>query len=210
MREEAPRVVRRRGPGAGRAAGVRGLGVNPNESRLAHVALREALLLGILALASVLFINHGILYLTGDVAPRSTRPESYALVTVVLYVFVRGIDLVLRVRAPRVKADLVLCPECGQDLADGTPKAAQVDRTEPLTPRPTEKEILAAVALRRAIDDARRVAELRGRGVDPVVSAFRGDFENAPAALLKAREELELPTSAPRVPREPWRPKIGR
>lgn len=184
--------------------------MNADHSRLAHVALREGLLVGILALASALFMNHGILYLAGDTVPRTTRPEAYVLVTAILYVFVRGIDLLLRARAPRVRANLVLCPECGQELGDATPVGSTGRRAEPLSPRPTEKQILAAVALRRAIDDARRIAELRGRRADPVVAAFRGDFENAPTALLAAREDPDVVMASKRVPREPWRPRLGR
>jgi hypothetical protein len=181
-----------------------------NGSRIAHVVLRESLLVGILALASVLYIYHGILYLMGDVAPRSTRPEAYILVTAILYVFVRGIDLVLRSRAPRVKANLELCPECGQELSDAAPKLIHPQVSEPLEPRPSQKEVLAAVALRKAIDDARDVARMRGRAVDPVVSALRGDFRNAPAAVLASREDSDGASHAKPVPREPWRPRLGR
>lgn len=196
--------------GTRRARAARWEGVNANRSRLVELAMRELLLLGIVALAAVLFINHGLLYLNGDNVPRTTRPEAYILATAIFYVFVRGVDIVLRMRAPRVAADLVLCPECGQELGDPTPKANPGHATIDVSQRPSERDVLTAVALRRAIDEARRIAARRGRTVDPVVSAIRGDFENAPAAMLREPEEGDSGLDIPRIPREPWRPKLRR
>jgi len=192
----------------GRAIGrLEGESVSAQGHRFIHLALREALLVALLAAAAGLFINHGLLYLTGDTTPRSTRPEAYVLSTLVLYLFVRGVDLVLRLRPPRVQGDLVLCPECRQELPDGTPQGIEAHFRRPLTPPPTEREILAAIALRKAVDEARYNAQRRGTGLDPLAALLKGDVANPASAVQVVRG-----TRAPEEPKGPSRaerPKTG-
>ena len=134
------------------------------KARAVHALLREALLVTLLLGAAFLFLNHGLLYFTGDTTPRSTRPEAYVMTTLALYIFVRGIDMVLRLRLPpREEGGLVLCPECGQELDDPTPQGLEAHFREPGTGRPSERDVLAAIALRKALDDARRAAKTRVR-----------------------------------------------
>ncbi len=178
--------------------------MNASEQRLANLAVRELLLLGLLASAAVLFINHGLLYFTGDTTPRSTRPEAYVVTTLVLYVFVRGTFLVLGLRPPRVHGDLVLCPECGQELEDATPKGLADHYGTTVTPRPTERDVLAAIALRKAVDEARYNAQRRSAGPDPLAALLKGDIENLTSAVQFVRG-----TRAPEDPKGPSRPETG-
>lgn len=149
-------------------------------NRLAAVVVREALLLALLAVGAWVFLNHGLLYFTGDTAPRSTRAEAYVVTTLVFYVFVRGTFLVLSLRPPRAEGDLVPCPECGQELDDGTPKGLIEHYRTALTPRPTERDVLAAIALRRAVDKARLGADRTRRGTDPLDALLDRIVDNPP------------------------------
>ncbi|MGQ0796953.1 MAG: hypothetical protein ACT4OI_03695 [Methanobacteriota archaeon] len=177
--------------------------MNASESRFVEVLLRELLLLALLGGAAVLFINHGILYFTGDTALRSSRPEAYVVTTLVFYVFVRGVYLVLSVRPHRVQGDLVLCPECGQELADPTAAGLAEHYQEVLTPKPSERDVLAAIALRKAVDEARFNAERRGAGPDPLAALVRGNLDNLPAGVKVVRGTRE-----PDDARRPSRPKM--
>lgn len=181
--------------------------MNASEQGLVNLAVRELLLLGLLAGAAVLFINHGLLYFTGDTTARSTRPEAYVVTTLVLYLFVRGVYLVLSLRPPRVQGDLVLCPECGQELDDPTPKGLADHHRVPVTPRPTERDVIAAIALRKAVDEARFNAQRRNAGPDPLAALLKIDIENptSPVQVVRGTRAPEDPKG--RAPTE--RPKTG-
>jgi hypothetical protein len=89
-------------------------------SRLAHIAVREASFLSLSILGAILFLNHQILYMTGE-KPSALSWTAYVASTVVIYGFVRGIFFAGEMRVPRAGEDPSVCPECGQPLADGTP-----------------------------------------------------------------------------------------
>lgn len=180
--------------------------MNEVRSRLATVTAREALLLLISVSAAWLFFNHELFYFNGAWSPRAVPTEAYVVLTLILFTYFHGAMLVLSLRAPRVRQGLVLCPECGQELSDGTPRALEAHMRTPLTPRPTEQEILAAVALRQAIDDARVAAAWR-RGDRPAsIPRMLGEIENAP---LDA-DRLRIPPNVsvtPRIIKGPKEPK---
>lgn len=174
--------------------------MNARRSWLAHVALKETLLLGIAAIAAALFHNHEILYFDGS-APRPTDPAAFVVLTTILYLLLQVARLAFSVRGPKVRGDLILCPECGQPLDDGTPKGVEAHQEVALTPRPTEKEVLAAVALRKAIDDARVAAE-RSAAVRASVSDLPGRIEN-PSLDLEEIPDTGRPLVIRRVVRGP-------
>lgn len=116
---------------------------------------REGLLFAIAAAAAIVLLNHGNLYLAGPLRIENPRIEAYVLVTAVAYLFLRFLVLAVEMRPTRVHADLVRCPECGQWLDDRTAAGLEAHRRIELTPKPTEKSIISAVALRRAVDAAR-------------------------------------------------------
>jgi hypothetical protein len=101
------------------------------------------------------FINHENLYLTHPFQLADVRIESYALATVMIYLFLRLVILALEMRPTRAPANLVRCPECGQWLDARTAGAVAAHRRIELTPKPSPKEVVSAVALRRAVDAAR-------------------------------------------------------
>ena len=164
--------------------------MNANERRFMHIVAREALFLAIAALGSLVFIQHALLYLDRTWRPQLVPTQAYLLSTLVLYVFLRAITVVALMRPPRVRAGIELCPECGQPFDDGTPKGVAAHRQAPLTPRPTEREILAAVALRKAIDDARAARARAVSGIGVRSLRLPGDIENAP---IRPREDVIVP-----------------
>jgi len=180
--------------------------VNEVRSRLATVTAREVLLLLISVSAAWLFFNHELFYFSGAWSPRAVPAEAYVVLTLILFTYFHGAMLVLSLRTLRVRRGLVLCPECGQELSDGTPEALEAHRRTSLTPRPTEKEILAAVALRKAIDDARVGAAWR-RGDRPAsIPRMLGEIENRPPEP----DPLQMPPSVsvtPTIIRRPKEPK---
>lgn len=125
------------------------------QTREARMAVREALLVVISAGAAFLFINHANLYLSGPFTLRDVRIESYVLATIVIYLFMRVAILAVEMRPPRGHGELVRCPECGQWLDDPTAAGKEAHRALELTPKPTPKEVVSAVALRKAVDAAR-------------------------------------------------------
>ena len=118
-------------------------------------ATREVILVSLAAVASFLFINHDNLYLTQAFSLSIAPLESYLLATIVIYLFLRLLVIALDIRPIRTHAELVRCPECGQWLDDPTTSGLEAHRKVELTPRPTEKEIVSAIALRRAVDASR-------------------------------------------------------
>lgn len=171
--------------------------------------IREGLLLGIAVAASVVLLNHHVLYLTEGFALRPTPLLSYILVTAVTYLFLRFVVIAIELRPPRGHAELVRCPECGQWLDDPSASALEAHRRVELTPRPTRREVESALALRRAVDAARRgVQKPSGRleGRKPAVRAGSGDLQRLDLiAALDDPDFLERERHAPRArhgPRE--------
>lgn len=124
-------------------------------TRGGRMALRETLLVLISAGASFVFINHAALYLNEPFVLRDVRLESYVLATVVLFLFLRLAILAVEMRPPRGHEELVRCPECGQWIDGRSAAERDAHRARELTPKPSPKEIVSAVALRKAVDAAR-------------------------------------------------------
>ena len=173
--------------------------------RMLVLALREGLFVMVAAFGAVLFLQHGLLYLKGA-RVEASPPSAYLLVTVILYGFLRVVVVLARMRPPVVRGGLERCPECGQPLEDGTPKGLEAHLQTPKTPKPTEREVLASVALRKAIDEARR-ASLRDAGVYRAENLrLPGDIENAPL-LPRTGMPTREPLVIKRVLKEPPPPK---
>ncbi len=119
-------------------------------------AMREALFLGIAALGAWLFLDHELL--EGGSPPPWSLSE-FLVSTIVVYLFLRTIVVVVEMRTPRMHAELVRCPECGQWLDDPTAAGRAKHHQIEMTPKPSEREIVSAVALRKAFDAARVAAE---------------------------------------------------
>ena len=125
------------------------------QTRSSQFVAREILLVGIAAAAAFVFINHDNLYLSHPFRLSDARIESYSLATAMIYLFLRLVIVALDLRPPRSHADSVRCPECGQWLDDPTAAGLEAHRRIELTPKPSQKEIVSAVALRKAVDAAR-------------------------------------------------------
>ncbi len=125
-------------------------------------AMREALFLGIAALGAWLFLNHELL--EGGRPPAWSLSE-FIVSTIVVYLFLRTIVVIVEMRAPRSHAELVRCPECGQWLDDPTAAGRAAHHRVEMMPKPSEREIVSAVALRKAFDAA-RVATQASRDAD--------------------------------------------
>jgi hypothetical protein len=115
----------------------------------------EGLLVGLAAAGAFVFINHENLYLTHPFQLADVRIESYALATIMMYLFLRLVILAFEMRPTRALANRVRCPECGQWLDARTAAGLAAHRRIELTPKPSQKEVVAAVALRRAVDATR-------------------------------------------------------
>ena len=126
------------------------------QTRSSRFVVREVLLVGLAAAAAFVFINHDNLYLSHPFRLADARIESYALATAMIYLFLRLVIVALELRPPRSHEELVRCPECGQWLDDPTAAGLEAHRRIELTPKPSRKEIVSAVALRKAVDAARR------------------------------------------------------
>ena len=157
--------------------------VSASPSRFARIATREAAILGIGGVAAVVFLNHEFFYLRPGFAPYDGPLPAYFVLTAVLYLFVRMAFLVAGMFFPRKRPEFILCPECGRELDDASPHRVAEHNRITLTPRPTEKEVLAAIMLRKAIDDARRSSthELAGPRVE--VPGPPGAVENPPVSF---------------------------
>jgi len=127
----------------------------PYQTSRSRFAVREALLVGIGAAASFVFLNHQALYLDRPFRVSDAPIESYILATAVLYLFLRLVIVVAEMRPPRAHEELVRCPECGQWLDDRSAAGLEAHRRIELTPKPSTKEVVSAVALRKAVDAAR-------------------------------------------------------
>ncbi len=127
-----------------------------SDSRFFRTIAREFAVLAVAAVGAFLFFIHGSLYLQPGTAARPLTLEGFLLVTTILYLFLRLIFLVAGFYFPRPQTEYVVCPECGKAYDEARPERAEIHRRAPLSPRPTEKEVLAAIMLRKAIDEARR------------------------------------------------------
>jgi len=90
--------------------------------------------------------------------PPAWNLSEFIVSTIVVYLFLRIIVIVAEMRTPRVDADLVRCPECGQRLDEFTAPSHAEHREFEMAARPSDREIVSAVALRKALDAARRAA----------------------------------------------------
>lgn len=180
--------------------------MNAFRSRFVEVTVREVLLLLISAVGAWLFFNHEFFYFRPNWQPDQSPLASYVLFTTITYMFIHAVFVIASLRAPRVRAGLELCPECGQPLDDGTPKGIESHHRVALTPRPTEKEILAAIALRKAIDGA-RIAPQTGRTPPATfVARIPSNVMNAPPGS----DPLQIPPGVsvtPRLLKQPQKPK---
>jgi len=118
-------------------------------------ALRELLLLVIAVAAAFVFINHDNLYLNHPFRLADARIESYLLASVVIYLFLRVAIIALEMRPPRPADGLLRCPECGEWIDVRSADGLAAHHRIALTPKPSPKEIVSAVALRKAVDAAR-------------------------------------------------------
>jgi hypothetical protein len=119
---------------------------------------REILLFIIAAAASFAFLNHDNLYLQGRFRLIIDRIEPYLLVTAVTYLFLRAAVIAIELRPPRVHAELVRCPECGQWIDDrsATDRAAhsKAESARKVAPKVTPMTAVTLAALRKAVEAA--------------------------------------------------------
>lgn len=163
---------------------------------------REFAVLALAAVGAYLFFIHGMLYLQPGSAARPLTLEGFLLVTAMLYLFLRLIFVVAGLYYPRPAPQATVCAECGKVL-DGTPPHTPARHPSPsLSRRPTEKEVLAAVMLRKAIDDARRLAKKDLAGPPPEPVRLPGDVENAPVPMDEFERILKQ-LDTPRASRGP-------
>jgi len=158
-------------------------------------------------IASFLFINHEILYLNGPFALSRAPIESYFLATIVIYLFLRMLIIAAEMRPTRAGAGSLLCPECGQRLDGLTVEGREAHRRIELTPKPSEREVVSAVALRKAVDAAHfsdRASKTVSR--EDVTTSAR-DLENVSSRdLIDAIDDpdlLERLLHGPNPPRDP-------
>lgn len=159
-------------------------------SRYARTTAREFAVLGVAAVGAYLFFIHGSLYLQSGSIARPLTLEGFLLVTAILYLFLRLNFAVAGLYYPR-RTEHVVCEECGRAVEPTAPHEATHGPRTNHPRRPTEKEVLAAVLLRRAIDDARRSSQkdLVGRRPDEV--RVPGDIENVPVPIEEFRRILK-------------------
>lgn len=149
---------------------------------LQHTA-REFAVLAVAAVGSYLFFIHGMLYLQPGGTGRPLSLEGFLLVTALMYLFLRLVFVVAGLYYPRAAPRYTVCAECGKVLDQTAPQAPARHPAAGLSHRPTEKEVLAAVMLRKAIDDARRLAKKDLAGPPPEAPRLPGDVENAPVPM---------------------------
>jgi hypothetical protein len=181
-------------------------------TRSSRFAVREILLVVIAAAASFLFINHENLYLTHGFQLADARIESYLLATVVLYLFLRVAIIAFEMRPPRRPSELVRCPECGQWIDDRTAAGLAAHHRIELTPKPSAKEVVSALALRKAVDAARignlppplEIGPHAGNPAVPLPSDLTGQD------LIEALNDPDFLERARHSPRAPVDPRVKR
>src|SRR5437667_1460212 len=117
-------------------------------------AARELAIVSLAGLASFLFLNHENLYLRRPFALSNAPIEAYFLATIVIYLFLRMLIIAAEMRPTRSRGGAIHCSECGQRLDTLTAAGREAHRRIELTPKPSEREIVSAVALRKAVDAA--------------------------------------------------------
>lgn len=179
----------------------------PYQTSGSRFVVREALLVGIAAAASFVFLNHQALYLERPFRVADARIESYILATAILYLFLRLVIIVAEMRPPRVHAELVRCPECGQWLDDRSGAGLEAHRRIELTPKPSPKEVVSAIALRKALDAARfgpySPSENRVAAPIPIRKKPANLAEPDLIAALNDPDFLERARHSPRPPSDP-------
>ena len=180
------------------------------QTRRARFATRELILVSLAAVASFLFINHDNLYLTQAFSLSIAPLESYILATIVIYLFLRLLVVTLDMRPVRTHAELVRCPECGQWLDDPTTSGLEAHRRVELTPRPTEKEIVSAIALRKAVDASRLSSFASVKTPRDAVPQADGPSNLSSTDLVAALNDPDLLERLQHSPRPPHDPRVKR
>ncbi len=165
--------------------------VSESPSRFARVAFREFAILVIGGIGAIVFLNHEFFYFNQKFTPYDGPMWAYFLLAAVLYLFVRMVFLVAGMFFPRRRPEFILCPECGRELDDASPHGVAEHNRITLTPKPTEKEILAAIMLRKAIDDARRSAKHGLAGPRAELPSAPGEAENPPVTFEEFEKILQ-------------------
>ena len=172
-----------------------------------RLAAREFAIVSLAGLASFLFLNHENLYLREPFALSNAPLEAYFLATIVIYLFLRMLIIAVEMRPTRAHEGAIRCPECGQRLDTLTAAGREAHRRIELTPKPSEKEIVSAVALRKAVDAAHFTARAsKAVSRDSITTSGR-DLENVPSRDLVAAIDdpdlLERLLHGPNPPRDP-------
>ena len=167
------------------ARGAARMAVASNRRWIAFVVGRESLLLWFCFLGSWLFLNHGLLYLQPRVQTANAPPQAYALTAAVIYIFVRGISLVVETRLP-------------------PPVRAE-------TPRPKEPAPLAVKPVRRIVSRQDGAAgpltgDLLRNAVISAQAILPATGDRGPTAFSALAHEPPVGAHSARARREPWRP----
>src|SRR2546422_1473840 len=170
-------------------------------------AARELAIVSLAGLASFLFINHENLYLSGPFALSNAPLEAYFLATIVIYLFLRMLISAAGMRPTRVRSGSVRCPECGQRLDTLTAAGREAHHRIELTPKPSEKEVVSAVALRKAVDAAHLSVSASKMASRDGLVVPRRDLENISGhdlvAAIDDPDLLERLLHGPNPPRDP-------
>ncbi|HEY5538411.1 MAG TPA: hypothetical protein VIL58_02575, partial [Thermoplasmata archaeon] len=170
--------------------------------RLGILAMRESLFIGVAAIGSWLFLNHGILYLDRAYQLRPVPATAYLFATGVLYFFLRATTLIAFVRAPAYQDGVEICPECGQPIDDNTPTGA-LARHEQIHVPFLRPRVPAPSALRSSVE--------RSQPLPPPsdLDAFvweSDEFENLPPTGFDDDPPPPDPPPPPKPgERDPWR-----
>lgn len=159
--------------------------VSASASRFWWAAAREGSIAAMATAGTLLFAFHQSFYGGAGLRVLILPPWVFFLLTAVLYLFLRTLVVTLGLFFPRQRPEFIVCPECGRLLDDTSPEGVEAHRRIAVTPRPTEREVLAAVMLRRAIDDARRASRRDLSGASMDVSVPPREVENAPVSLAE-------------------------
>lgn len=169
---------------------------------------REFAVLAVAALGAYIFFIHGSLYVQPGSVGRPLTLEGFLLVTAILYLFLRLVFVVAGLYYPRPIPQPAVCTECGKALDEPTAPPVVRRASAGRVRRPTEKEVLAAVMLRKAIDDARRLAKKDLVAPPAVQARLPGEPENAPVSFEEVERILkELDTPRNPRPSDERRPK---
>jgi hypothetical protein len=178
-------------------------------SPLVRIVVREGALAGAAAVGSFLFFAHQSFEPPLALRWMAPSPLAFGMLTAVVYLFIRALLLVSGLFTQEERPELVLCPECGRRYDESRPKHEASHRRIALTPRPTEREVLAAIMLRRAIDEARRSSKRNLTGTEITMQEPPAGVENTPIDINEFERilrNLDFPKRPKRVPTD-RRPK---